>query len=193
MTLLEQLTPFLEVSTIEQIKADPKLSKVFSDTSNIKFEDYSFLIGRDKKFELFLNLLKLKNKLDRYVILKEDEQGRCCEYAFMPGAPETNRCLSWYNKLQPIALERNGHKVEEWNISQTGLIYYLNAFTCGYQNAEGDEQCKPGAPCKRCKEEGCAKKWTFDEPVKCACWYLVKVDLAKMDLGFTIEEIISAL
>ena len=48
MTLLEQLTPFLEVSTIEQIKADPKLSKVFSDTSNIKFEDYSFLIGRDK-------------------------------------------------------------------------------------------------------------------------------------------------
>ena len=44
MTLLEQLTPFLEFSTIKEINADPKLSKIFSDTSNIKFEDYSFLI-----------------------------------------------------------------------------------------------------------------------------------------------------
>ena len=75
MTLLEQLTPFLEVSTIEQIKADPKLSKVFSDTSNIKFEDYSFLIGRDKKFELFLNLYllsrhrKIKNGTFRFIII----------------------------------------------------------------------------------------------------------------------------
>jgi hypothetical protein len=69
----------------------------------------------------------------------------------------------------------------------------LNAFNCGRQNEEGDERCIPGAPCKRCKEEGCAKKWTFDEPVKCACWYLEKVELAKMNLGFTIEEIISAL
>lgn len=193
MTLLEQLTPFLEFSTIEQIKADPKLYKIFSNTSNIKFEDYSFLIGRNKKFELFLNLLKIKNKLHQYVILKEDEQGRYCEYAFTEGAPENNRCLSWYNKLQPIALERNGHKVEDWNISQTGVIYYLNAFNCGRQNEEGDERCIPGAPCKYCKEEGCAKKWTFDEPVKCACWYLEKVELAKMNLGFTIEEIISAL
>ena len=72
MTLLEQLTTFLEFSTIEQIKADPKLYKIFSNTSNIKFEDYSFLIGRNKKFELFLNLLKIKNKLHQYVILKED-------------------------------------------------------------------------------------------------------------------------
>ena len=193
MTLLEQLTPFLEFSTIEQIKADPKLYKIFSDTSNIKFEDYSFLIGRNKKFELFLNLLKIKNKLHQYVILKEDEQGRYCDYAFTEGAPENNRCLSWYNKLQPIALERNGHKVEDWHISQTGVIYYLNAFNCGRQNEEGDERCIPGAPCKYCKEEGCAKKWTFDEPVKCACWYLEKVELAKMNLGFTIEEVISAL
>ena len=54
------------------------------------------------------------NNLEKFVILKEDDEGRYIEYAFKEGAPHDNRCLSWYDKLQPNALKRNNHDQEDW-------------------------------------------------------------------------------
>ena len=117
------------------------------------------------------------NNVDRFVILKEDEEGRYIEYAFQGGAPHDNRCLSWYDSLQPNALERNDHNQKEWikkSLHEVGKIYELGMFSCGNQNKEGDEHCSPGHPCAKCKD-GWAADWSYNEPVKCACWYLIPV------------------
>ena len=139
-----------------------------------------------------VEILKHKGRLHNYVILKEDENGRYCEYAFAPGAPDENRCLSWYNKLQPKALARNGHDIDLWKLTPVGGIYYLNAFTCGHQDKEDPElRCKPGCPMKSCIDKGCAKRWTYDEPVKCACWYLETINLMNMRLDLSIEDVVA--
>lgn len=122
-------------------------------------------------------LIKLKawatvtGNLDNYVILKEDEKGRYIEYAFQDGAPHDNRCLSWYDKLQPNALARNKHQVDTWMIHPTDQIYRLCAMDCGNHNNEGDDHCSPGHPCAHCRDTH-ARHWTYEEPVKCACWIL---------------------
>lgn len=118
-------------------------------------------------------------KLDRFVVLKEDENGRYIEYAFQEGAPHDNRCLSWYDKLQPKALERNGHDLEVWKqnyIKKTDTIYELSLFSCGHQElpVDDEEHCSAGHPRKKCMDCQC-KHWTYDEPVKCACWFLRKL------------------
>lgn len=116
-------------------------------------------------------------KVDKFVVLKEDENGRYIEYAFQEGAPHDNRCLSWYDKLQPEALKRNGHDIDEWMkryVRKTDTIYELHTMNCGNQNETGDEHCSPGHPRKKCLDCQC-KYWTYDEPVKCACWMLSPV------------------
>jgi len=115
------------------------------------------------------------NTLDKYVVLKEDDFGRYIEYAFQDGAPHDNRCLSWYDKLQPNALKRNGHDVETWPLRNVGEIYKLRQMSCGNENLDGAEHCSAGHPKERCRECQC-KHWTYDEPVKCACWLLAKLD-----------------
>ena len=126
-------------------------------------------------FELLEAYVHFYHLEDKYVILKEDENGRYIEYAFTDGAPHDNRCLSWYDKLQPTALERNNHKQDEWKIREVGKLYELSEFNCGRKNYDGDEHCSAGHPCKKCVE-GFAKYWTYDEPVKCACWFLSQCD-----------------
>ena len=60
-----------------------------------------------KELDLIKKILSVKGDIDKYVILCEDEQGRYIKYAFIDGEPHDNRCLSWYDKLQPNALKRN--------------------------------------------------------------------------------------
>lgn len=119
----------------------------------------------------------ITHTLDKYVWLREDEKGRYIKYAFTDGAPHDNRCLSWYDKLQPNAIKRNHHNIEDWILKPINEIYELNAFTCGCQNREGDERCCPGHRSKLCNWN--EKFWTYEEPVKCACWFLEKVHLPK--------------
>lgn len=116
---------------------------------------------------------------DRFVILKEDEDGRYIDYAFQEGAPHDNRCLSWYDSFQPKALTRNDHDHDTWkktSMHEVGKIYELGMFSCGLQDddPDSDTHCSPGHPCKKCKD-GWAAYWTPEEPVKCACWYLTPV------------------
>lgn len=193
MTFLEQITPLLRPGTLESLQTDPSTFEKFK-TGSIKFEEYSYLLETEPKLKLFVEILKHKGRLHNYVILKEDENGRYCEYAFAPGAPDENRCLSWYNKLQPKALTRNGHDIDLWKLTPVGGIYYLNAFTCGHQDKEDPElRCKPGCPMKSCVDNGCAKRWTYDEPVKCACWYLETINLMNMRLDLSIEDVVACI
>lgn len=118
----------------------------------------------------------ITHTLDQYVWLREDEQGRYIEYAFIDGAPHDNRCLSWYDKLQPNALKHNNHRdVEDWEIKPINEIYELDMFTCGCENRKDDKHCSPGHRSKSCSWN--AEFWTYEEPVKCACWFLRKVHL----------------
>ena len=96
------------------------------------------------------------DRLDKYVYLREDEKGRYVEYAFIDGAPENNRCLSWYDKLQPNALKRNGFNVEEWEVKPVDELYELMMFSCGRENDPGERCCKPGHPKRNCT---CVDNW----------------------------------
>lgn len=122
---------------------------------------------------------------DKFVLLKEDADGRYIEYAFKEGAPHDNRCLSWYDKMQPNALRRNHHDQESWKIHETGEIYHLCQMSCGHEDEEGDEHCSPGHPCVLCSKTHC-KHWTYEEPVKCACWLLERVSIK--DLKINLEQ-----
>ena len=145
------------------------------------------------KHEVIKQILDITGVLDKYVILREDENGRYIEYAFKEGAPKDNRCLSWYDKPHPIARVRNGYKAN-FPIHETNKVYTLGLFSCGHENKEGDEHCSAGHPKKKCIEEGYATKWTYEEPVKCACWFLTKTDIQTIDDipfcgGKTVREI----
>ena len=141
-----------------------------------------------KELDLIKKILSVKGDIDKYVILCEDEQGRYIKYAFIEGEPHDNRCLSWYDKLQPKALERNGHDISEWKLHEVGKVYLLISFSCGNDNENGDGHCSPGHPKKECLK--CqAKKWTYEEPVKCACWYLEEVDFDSINFRLNLKEI----
>lgn len=129
--------------------------------------------------EFLLKLLDINGDLDKYVILKEDEKGRYIEYAFKEGAPKDNRCLSWYDKPHPIARVRNGYKAN-YPVHEINKIYTLGLFSCGCENDEGDEHCSAGHPKKSCLKCQCLH-WTYDEPVKCACWYLTPSEVKSVD------------
>ena len=137
------------------------------------------LIETPANIDKLKQIATLTNTLDKYVYLREDEQGRYIEYAFIDGAPTNNRCLSWYDKPHPIALERNGHDIDKWlrNVKPIDRIYKLNAFTC-------NNSCSVGKPNERCLKN-VAPYWTFEEPIKCACWSLAFVmDSFTVDIKF---------
>ena len=157
--------------------------------------------------ELIKMHLEKCGMLNKYVILKKDNNGYYIEYAFTDGAPHDNRCLSWYDSYQENAYIRNGW-FEGLNEEETqkrlsiikadrdakvGKLFCLGSFTCGWeehpemsmQEAEKswkkyhmdepfipeDHVCKVGCPAKKCRKLQCAH-WTYNEPVKCACWDL---------------------
>jgi hypothetical protein len=78
--------------------------------------------------------------------------------------------------------------------NRIGQLFILSSFTCGFEedleerliesekiwkNCYGNKEpfipkdhiCKVGHPAPKCRECQC-KDWTYEEPVKCACWYL---------------------
>ena len=166
---------------------------------------------------LLKKLLTKTKELHKYVILKKDEKGFYIEYAFCEGAPHDNRCLDWYHSYQPEARRRNGNwddellKIHEKHLNEDiGKLYYLSSFTCGgEENPESqierrrkafeewhpgeefipeDNVCKVGKPCPRCLKYNCPN-WTYEEPVKCACWSLNEVkDASEIRFSFTAKE-----
>ena len=129
-----------------------------------------------ENIELLRRYAELRDELNKFVYLRANEHGdRYIEYAFIPGAPHDNTCLSWFNKIQVHAILRNGHNIKDWKVSKLDEIYYLSKFDCGNSENTGEHHCSPGHPCKKCLPIQ-AKNWTYEEPVKCACWYLRRVN-----------------
>lgn len=88
---------------------------------------------------------------------------------------------------------------------RVGKLFRLTSFTCGYEEEPEDalktskeswKECYPdkkfipedhicrvGHPAKKCRKVQC-KNWTYEEPVKCACW--------KLEDGTTMEDFIKS-
>ena len=99
----------------------------------------------------------------------------------------------WFDNLsldeRSARLEMLGKNRE----SNIGHVFYLSSMTCGgeedpdaqvrrakenhdeYHSGEEfvpeDHICKVGCPAKGCRH-GWATHWTYENPVKCACWHL---------------------
>lgn len=89
--------------------------------------------------------------------------------------------------------------------AKVGKVFHLTSFTCGYEEDENrqlsskfkvwsefhkdepfileDHICKVGCPAKACQwVRNSAFPWTYENPVKCACW--------KLEDGKTMDEYI---
>ena len=105
--------------------------------------------------------------------------------------------LSWNAEREYLS------KLKKKRDDRVGGLFELSSFTCGYeenQERELDEAkesweenkeyhngepfvpedhiCKVGNPANRCRDTHC-KYWTYKEPVKCACWYLLEPNVPK--------------
>lgn len=146
--------------------------------------------------ELIKRIIEVTGEEDKWGILRKDENGYFVEYAFRDGAPEDNRCLSWYDKPQIEAYKRNGWDDEhiaytiERIESKVGEIRYLSKFCCSSDNIDDKERlCRPGHPSKACLEQGNCSCWTYDEPKKCACWHLGEKIDEQNHFNLSIDEI----
>lgn len=156
------------------------------------------IMEKEKKMELFRKYLEITGKEDEYGILCKDDEGYYVRYAFRDGCPEDCRCLSWYDKPQYNAYKRNEWDDEHIKVTvdamerKVGEIRRLSMFCCdGYEQDDLDCRCRPGHPSPRCLRLGnCSQNWTYEEPVKCACWYLgEKLDIDKMKVEMSVTEL----
>jgi len=134
---------------------------------------------------LLKEIVNFKGLGENFVYLRKDENGKLyLEYAFIEGYPENNDCLSQYVKGQ----EDDGFI----NQKEVDKIYSLSAFTCGNEHQEDpDRVCKPGQRPKNCafwEHGGYDCGWTYENPVKCACWDLEKVNFGTQSFPFTEKE-----
>jgi len=154
-----------------------------------------------KEFEILKLNATLNNDLDKYVYLREDEHGRYIEYAFKEGAPHDNRCLSWYDAPHPKAWDRNikdensntynrQDYIDLWyaRLHKVGGLYYLTELACDCQKKHGDDHCSAGHPRSKCVREGWAMHWTYEEPVKCACWCLEEIHDIPERVSISVEK-----
>ncbi len=149
------------------------------------------MISTDEELKKIRIAAILNNTLDGYVYLKEDDKGRYIEYAFKEGAPHDNRCLSWYVKPHLTYSEKHNGWNTPFIRKNVGELYELGQYSCGHHNEpiNSDQHCSPGHPCKKCVEDGLASDWTYDEPVKCACWTLYDPKIPKY-ISIPIDKVI---
>ena len=114
--------------------------------------------------------------------------------------PEAYRRNGWFRTNDGIDLpedetQKRLNQIRQAREEKVGKVFRLSSFTCGYEenpeesnrhNKESWEKyhpneeyipenhvCHPGCPSKNCLLNGiCSKYWTYENPVKCACWYL---------------------
>lgn len=101
----------------------------------------------------------------------------------------------WLDNLSPEDAKARLDAIKNDRESNVGYLFHLSSMTCGGEE-EPDAQvrrakeshdkyrpneefipedyiCKVGCPAKKCcKECGWASRWSYENPVKCACWYL---------------------
>lgn len=103
----------------------------------------------------------------------------------------------WFKDLNEEETQRRLSIIKADRDAKVGKLFRLSSFSCGYEEypeeslerskeswekyhrcMETDEPfipenhiCRVGCPAKNCRKIQCAH-WTYDEPVKCACWCL---------------------
>ena len=109
--------------------------------------------------------------------------------------------------------EEKIHDELEWRKKGTkkriNQLFYLDSFTCGWESGfestlERAKQaweesysnepfikehhiCRVGCPAPKCIENGMCSHWTYEEPMKCACWTLSEIFMPT-ELSIPIED-----
>ena len=114
--------------------------------------------------------------------------------------PEAYRRNGWFRTNDGVDLpedetQKRLDQIRQAREERVGKVFRLSSFSCGHEehpeksNAHDKESwekyhpneeyilenhvCRPGYPSKNCLLNGiCSKYWTYENPVKCACWYL---------------------
>lgn len=114
--------------------------------------------------------------------------------------PEAYRRNGWFRTNDGVDLpedetQKRLDQIRQAREEKVGKVFRLSSFSCGHEenpeesnayNKESWEKyhpneeyipenhvCLPGCPSKNCLLNGnCSKYWTYENPVKCACWYL---------------------
>ena len=114
--------------------------------------------------------------------------------------PEAYRRNGWFRTNDGVDLpedetQKRLDQIRQAREERVGKVFRLSSFSCGHEehpeksNAHDKESwekyhpnekyipenhvCRPGCPSKNCLLNGiCSKYWTYENPVKCACWYL---------------------
>lgn len=116
--------------------------------------------------------------------------------------PEAYRQNGWFKTNDGVDLPEDEinkklDMIREEREKKIGKVFSLSSFTCGFEEDEKkqiiesekawnkfhkdengnpepfipeDHICKVGCPAKAC--EWCKGRWTYENPVKCACWFL---------------------
>ena len=111
--------------------------------------------------------------------------------------PEAYRRNGWFGTNDGVDLpedetQKRLDQIRQAREEKVGKVFRLSSFTCGFEEDEKnrlidsekiwnecykDEPfipenhvCKVGCPAKSC--DWCKGYWTYENPVKCACWYL---------------------
>ena len=99
----------------------------------------------------------------------------------------------WFKNLNEEETQKRLSIIKADRDAKVGKLFRLSSFTCGYEEypeASLEESkkswekyhedelfipenhiCRVGCPAKKCRKIQCVH-WTYNEPVKCACWYL---------------------
>lgn len=104
----------------------------------------------------------------------------------------------WVEGLSDEDKKKRLDSIKKDRDSKVGQLFRLSSFTCGYEEypterieesrksweeyhpgepfIPSDHICRVGNPANKCQDTHC-KYWTYKEPVKCACWYLMEVSV----------------
>lgn len=98
----------------------------------------------------------------------------------------------WFEGLTEEETQKRLSIIKSGREAKIGQLFELYSFTCGYEENQEealdnskenwnkyheepfipeDHICKVGKPAPLCRKCQC-KYWTYEEPVKCACWVL---------------------
>ena len=111
--------------------------------------------------------------------------------------PEAYRRNGWFKTQDGTDLpddetQRRLDNIRKEREAKIGKVFHLSSFSCGgeedpedsvaraakswdeYHENEPfvpeDHICRPGCPTKACT--WCLGRWTYENPIKCACWFL---------------------
>lgn len=168
------------------------------DLRFLKWKAWAIITGHEEDYVV----LKEDNKgryIEYFIKKGAPHDNRCLSWydSYQENAYIRN---GWVDGLSEEDKRKRLAAIKQKRDNKVGGLFKLSSFTCGFEEflkmrlEESEEAwkefhpgepfvpeyhiCKVGHPAPKCKECQC-KHWTYEEPVKCACWSLKEVDLEK--------------